>query len=127
MLQSVIFSALMFTAATSDSTIKEKLSRAFSSVPGTFSLAFKDLQTGEAILINEREAFHAASTMETPVMREVYKQAGAGQFSLSDSLTIPQNFKSIADGSEYIRDQQSDSDQDLYKLEGSKMDIYGLL
>ena len=127
MLNPVILTALMFTAASPDSSIKEKISREFSSAQGTFALAFKDLQTGEEILINERETFHAASTMKTPVMIEVYKQAAAGKFALSDSVTIHQNFKSIADGSEYILDQESDSDQDLYKLKGSKMDIYGLL
>ena len=90
-------------------------------------MAFQDLQTGEKILINERETFHAASTMKTPVMIEVYKQAAAGKFALSDSITVHQNFRSIADNSEFILDQSSDSDQELYKSMGLKLDIYNLL
>src|ERR1043165_4291183 len=63
--------------------------------PGNFAVAFKDLTTGETILINEQQYFHAASTMKTPVMIEVYKQAAAGAFSLNDSFVLKNEFKSI--------------------------------
>ena len=46
---------------------------------GTFAVAYKDLITGDEILINEHTLFHAASTMKTPVMVEVYRQAAAGK------------------------------------------------
>jgi len=110
-----------------DSALRKQLNKEFSSVKGEFALAFKDLQSGKEILINERESFHAASTMKTPVMIEVYKQALSGKFSLTDSLTVHQTFKSIADSSEFVLDHSSDSDQELYKLMGSKLDIYNLL
>ena len=32
-------------------------------------------KTGEELLINARESFHAASTMKTPVMIEIFRQA----------------------------------------------------
>lgn len=110
-----------------DTTLKDQIKREFSSVKGEFALAFKDLQSGKEVLINERKSFHAASTMKTPVMIEVYKQSLSGKFSLTDSLPVHQNFRSIADSSEFVLDQSSDSDQELYKLMGSKLDIYSLL
>ena len=127
MLHSLLLTAMLVTSPGPDNTIKAKVSREFSSVKGTFAMAFRDLQTGVEIMINEREMFHAASTMKTPVMIEVYKQAAAGKFRLSDSVTVRQNFKSIADGSEYILDQESDSDQELYKFKGNKVSIHDLL
>jgi beta-lactamase class A len=127
MFNSILLTAILATSAAPDSTLKAKVKQEFSSVKGTFALALRDLQTGKELLINEREIFHAASTMKTPVMIEVYKQAAAGKFSLGDSVTVHQNFRSIADNSEYILNQESDSDQELYKLKGSKTDIYSLL
>ena len=123
----MIIAALIAITDPSDSTLKARIQQEFSSVNGEFALAFKDLQTGEELLINEKTNFHAASTMKTPVMIEVYRQAAAGKFALSDSVTVHQNFKSIADGSEYILDQSSDSEQDLYKLMGRKASIYDLM
>ena len=128
MITSLLISLSVFQMSTPpDSSLKTQIKKELSSVKGTFALAFQNLQTGERILINERETFHAASTMKTQVMIEVYKQAVAGKFSLSDSITVHENFKSIADDSEFILDQSSDSEQELYKLIGSRLDIYNLL
>ncbi|HUH33877.1 MAG TPA: serine hydrolase [Daejeonella sp.] len=110
-----------------ESALKEQINKEFSSVKGEFAVAFKDLQSGKELLINERKSFHAASTMKTPVMIEVYEQVSSKKFSLTDSLTVHQTFRSIADGSAFVLDQASDSDQELYALMGSKVDIYNLL
>src|SRR5882757_8236287 len=64
---------------------------------GMFAIAFTDLQTKEQIVWNGNETFHAASTMKTPVMIEVFKQANTGKFSLSDSVLVKNEFKSIVD------------------------------
>jgi beta-lactamase class A len=87
---------------------------------GTFAIAFKDLRTGEEILIREHESFHAASTMKTPVMIEVFKQAAEGKFSLNDSILVKNEFKSIADGSTFSLDSIEDSEHLLYKQLGKK-------
>lgn len=97
------------------------------SQPGTFAVAFKDAATGHQILINERERFHAASTMKTPVMIEVYKQAAQGRFSLTDSITIKNEFKSIVDGSSYALNPQDDSEPTLYGLVGKKLPLYDVM
>jgi len=91
-----------------------------------FGIAFKDLQTGKIVLINEKDNFHAASTMKTPVLVEIFKQAAAGKFSLTDSIVIKNSFSSIVDGSEYSLDSRDDSELDLYKNIGGKRTIASL-
>jgi len=94
---------------------------------GDFAVAFKDLQTGKAIGINDRVFFHAASTMKTPVMIEVYKQAKEGKFSLADSILLKNDFKSIVDGSPFSLDPNDDSETGLYKHLGEKRTIAALI
>jgi beta-lactamase class A len=94
---------------------------------GNFAVAFKDLQTGKTIFINEHEIFHAASTIKTPVMVEIFKQSNEGKFSLSDSVIIKNEFKSIVDGSLYSLSTDDDSDLDLYKHIGEKTTIRHLV
>ena len=95
-------------------------------VEGEFAVAFKDLQTGKTLFINEKEDFHAASTMKTPVMIEVFKQAKAGKFKVTDSILVKNEFKSIVDGSPYSMDIADDSGDGMYKMIGKKMTIYDL-
>lgn len=92
-----------------------------------FAVAFKDLGSGETFLIYDKTNFHAASTMKTPVMAEVFKQSERGKFSISDSITVYNRFKSIVDGSIYTLDSTNDSDKDLYKKVGQKVTIENLL
>ncbi|MFZ6013916.1 MAG: serine hydrolase [Bacteroidota bacterium] len=99
-----------------EAEVKETLSKH----KGTFAVAFKDLKTGETLLINERESFHAASTMKTPVLIELYKQAAEGKFSLKDSIPVKNEFKSIVDGSSFSLNPADDSEQELYKYVGKK-------
>jgi beta-lactamase class A len=87
---------------------------------GVFAIAYKNLTTGEELLINEKEVFHAASTMKTPVMIEVFKQAAAGELSLSDSITVKNTFKSIVDSTTYSLKPEDDSEKELYNLVGTK-------
>lgn len=94
---------------------------------GVFAVAFKDLSTGETLFINEKMNFHAASTMKTPVLIEVYKQADAGKFSLQDSILIKNEFKSIVDGSAYSLSPADDSEQNLYQQLGKKRTLADLV
>jgi len=108
-------------------TLQSDIEKEFSGKKGTFAVAFKDLKTGREIKINDKETFHAASTMKTPVMIEVYKQAAEGKFSLSDSLELKNEFKSLVDGSPYSLDSADDSEYELYKHIGEKRTISALL
>lgn len=108
--------------------LEASINAEFANSPGTFAVAFRDLQdTSRTLLINAREEFHAASTMKTPVMIEVYKQAGAGRFQLQDSLTVKNEFYSIVDSSLYSMEIGDDSEEKLYDRIGEKASIYDLV
>ena len=130
---SVIFSVVGINNAASSMPIdtahlRKEIMAEFAKQPaGTFAVAFKDLSTGQEFLMNSHESFHAASTMKTPVMIEVFKQAAAHQFSLTDSILIHNDFKSIVDGSLYSMDSTDDSEKDLYQRIGSKETIQNIL
>jgi len=94
---------------------------------GTFAVAFEDLSTGEQFLMNSHQSFHAASTIKTAFLIETFEQAAKHKFSLSDSIFIHNDFKSIVDGSIYHLDSTDDSETDLYKRIGQKETIYNLL
>ena len=103
--------------------IKAELARS----EGTFFVAFRDLQNPQnAIFINEKTSIHPASTMKTPVMVEVFKQAAQGKFKLSDSLVLKNEFKSIVDGSPFSLSEGDDSDLPWYQRLGQKVSIYDL-
>lgn len=108
--------------------LKQNIENELASTSGTFAVAFQEVGNNEnKILINETIIFHAASTMKTPVMIEVFKQAGEGKFSLDKSIIVKNEFKSIVDGSSYNLDLSSDSDDKLYSLIGQKQKIYDLV
>ncbi|HQQ99137.1 MAG TPA: class A beta-lactamase-related serine hydrolase [Cyclobacteriaceae bacterium] len=94
---------------------------------GIYAVAYLDISSGEKILLHEHETFHAASTMKTPVMIEVYKQAAEGKFSLTDSIEIKNEFKSIVDGSPFSLKPEDDSEPEIYKMIGKKKTIYDVL
>ena len=64
-------------------------------VQGTFAVAFESLDGKGQLLLNEKVMFHAASTMKTPVMIEVYRQSKEERFSLDDSLVVKNEFKRL--------------------------------
>ena len=107
--------------------VRQDIVKIFEPVAGTFAVAFEHLDGKGAIAINDTMMFHAASTMKTPVMVEVFKQARAGKFALDDALVVRNEFKSIVDGSSYQLDLKDDSDDSMYKILGSSVPIRELL
>jgi beta-lactamase class A len=95
--------------------------------PGTYALAVKHLPDGDTILINEKEMFHAASTMKTPVMIEIFRQAAEGKIGLDDTLLVQNEFASIVDGSSYQLSPADDSDDEVYQKMGTHQTIRYLL
>ncbi|MCC5938312.1 MAG: serine hydrolase [Lunatimonas sp.] len=123
----------LFAACQTSSTeaplfkLSQEINALFEETSGDFAIAFRLLNdTTQTILINERESFHAASTMKTPVMIEVFKQAGEGEFSLRDSIPVTNEFTSIVDGSTFSMDLGSDSQEELYDRIGRQASIYDL-
>ncbi len=108
-------------------TLSKNIKAVLAKEKGDFAVAFKDLSTGKELLINEHQEFHAASTMKTPVMIEVFKQAKEGKFSLKDSFEIKNEFKSIVDSSLYSLDSTDDSESEIYRHIGEKRTLYDLM
>lgn len=107
--------------------LREQVASRLEMEKGTFAVAFRDMATGEELLLNERETFHAASTMKTPVLIEVYKQAAEGRLSLDDSVLIKNEFKSITDSSLYSLSTSGDSEKELYGQVGRKVPLSELV
>jgi beta-lactamase class A len=107
--------------------LKRRIQDTLAKHPGVFAVAFKDLDTREEMLINEREVFHAASTMKVPVMITLYKQALEGGPVMSDRVVVRNSFKSIVDGSVYSLDSADDSDKELYKMIGQTRELQELV
>jgi len=124
---SIVLNLCFFSCGEKNKAFEEEIKKELAKQPGFYGLAFKDLNTGEEVFINEHEVFHAASTMKTPVMIEVFKQANEGRFSLSDSIVIKNTFKSIVDGSEFSLDSAEDSEKKLYTLTSTKRTLDSLV
>lgn len=93
----------------------------------TVAVAFRDLETGREIMLDEGASFHAASTMKVPVMLELFRQARAGRLSLDARVPVKNDFKSIADGSSFSVGAEDDSEQSLYKQVGGSETLRRLL
>lgn len=97
-------------------------------IDGNIAVAFRDPTSADRIiLINANEKFHAASTMKTPVMIEIYNQFELGKFKLTDSIMVINEFKSIVDGSNYSMDIAIDGGEGLYGKIGQMSTIYDLM
>lgn len=126
----IIMSLLALSGCHSGASLEKlenQINEEFGKVQGIFAVAFKDLSTGTVLFINEHESFHAASTMKTPVLIEVYKQASDGRFTLTDSIEMNNTFKSIVDGSLYSLTAEDDSEKELYNITGKKHTISDLV
>lgn len=102
--------------------LRKNIVSTLDSLDAKYAVAYRNVQTGEELVINGHDMFHAASTMKTPVMIELYRQATEGKFSLSDSILIHTEFQSIVD-STFSLSPGDDSDSSLYLLAGAKRPI----
>jgi beta-lactamase class A len=93
----------------------------------TVGVYFRDLETGDSLLLSPDVRMHAASMMKVPVMVQLYRDQEAGLLSLDDSLTISKTFRSIVDGSLYELGAPDDSDSTLYRRIGERESIRRLL
>ena len=104
--------------------LRKRISEEIASVDGIFGIAFRSLDNRQyKLFINEQVEFHAASTMKTPVMIEVFKQAANGKFSLDDSIEIKNEFTSIVDGGKFRMEIDRDEGEGFYKYIGRKAPI----
>tara|TARA_B100001029_G_scaffold96146_1_gene78947 strand:+ start:1655 stop:2470 length:816 start_codon:yes stop_codon:yes gene_type:complete len=107
--------------------LEDEIINKFKNSDGEFAIAYKDLSSDNQILYNEKVNFHAASTMKTPLMIEVFNQINEDKFNLYDSILIINQFKSIVDDSFFSLSDIEDSEKDLYEHLGKKKSIYSLV
>ncbi len=79
--------------------LKKRLETEIKESGAEVGLAFKELESGESLLIEADVTMHAASLMKVPVMIEVFRQAEQGKFRLNEKILVKNEFKSIVDGS----------------------------
>jgi len=105
------------------SAVSERLAR----TGADFAVAYRDLQTGDELLINPDVEFHAASMMKVPVMLRLHRMADWRQIDLDSTIEVRNEFTSIYDGSSYSLSADEDSDPTLYSLVGSEVTIRDLM
>jgi beta-lactamase class A len=89
----------------------------------TVEVAFRDLASGDSLLVGAHEQMHAASTMKVAVMLQLFRLSEAGALPMDDSVPIANAFRSIADGSAYTLSPADDSDSTLYARVGTKATV----
>ncbi|NNG15804.1 MAG: serine hydrolase [Gemmatimonadales bacterium] len=99
--------------------LTEALSEPIAASGAEVAVYFRNLDTGDTVLLNADVRMHAASTMKVPVMIQLFRDADAGVFDVEQPIPIGVTFRSIADGSSYDIDPASDSDATLYEKVGS--------
>jgi len=104
--------------------IEARIAQASARAVGVY---FRDLGSGDTLLVGGQVRFHAASTMKIPVMIQLFRDRDAGLVSLDDSLEVTRTFRSIVDSSPYDLDRADDSDSTLYDLVGRKVAIRRLV
>jgi beta-lactamase class A len=105
---------------TSELLERQLQERIASSGGETVGLYFRNLDTGDTVLIDADVRLHAASTMKVPVLIQLFRDQDAGLLSLDDSTTITKTFRSIVDGSPYELGAPDDSDTTLYQRVGER-------
>lgn len=127
----LFFALLLFGGCTSESQtidyLKSNVESHLSEAEGIFGIWFQSIDNpGLHFSINPDSLFHAASTMKTPVMIEIFKQANAGKFSMNDSILIKNEFTSIADSSAFELTLNPDGDDPYEAKVGEKASINDL-
>ncbi|HEY3280255.1 MAG TPA: serine hydrolase [Gemmatimonadales bacterium] len=111
-----------------DSGLRARIEARIAQAPArAVGLYFRDLTTGDSLLVGAGIRFHAASTMKVPVMIQLYRDRDAGRLSIDDSIPVTNTFHSIVDSSTYEMDKADDSDSSLYARVGGKASIRELV
>lgn len=71
-----------------ESKFKAAIGEVEAGLDGVLGLAFKDLETGRTLFLNERETFPQASSIKIAVLYEVFKQAEEGRLSLDEFIPL---------------------------------------
>jgi beta-lactamase class A len=84
--------------------LSNRLNAAKNWFSGRYSLAARNLASGEEILVDEKRQYPTASTFKVPIMIEVFNQVEQGRFGLHDRIELTENV--IVEGSGVFRDME---------------------
>jgi beta-lactamase class A len=116
------------SAAQGLDSLRARIDARIAQAPATaVGVYFRDLGSGDTLLVNGNTRFHAASTMKVPVMIQLFRDRDAGRLSLTDSMVVRNEFRSIVDSSPYSLNKADDSDSTLYEMEGRRVPIQRLI
>ena len=107
-----------------DSLVRTRIA----ATPGArVAVVYRDLSTGDSLIIDADSSFHAASTMKVAVMIRLFRDIDAGRVRLDQPVAITNRFTSIADGAPFSVDLKDDSDSSLYTRIGQSLPLGDLL
>jgi beta-lactamase class A len=106
-----------------ETAIEHRIARSGAETVGVY---FRDLASGDSLLIDADARMHAASMMKVPVLIQLFRDQDAGRLSLDDSVVITKTFRSIVDGSTYDLGAPDDSDTLLYARLGERKSVRSL-
>jgi beta-lactamase class A len=89
---------------TKSELLQNRLDAAKNWYSGQYSLAARNVQSGEEILVNPRRQYPTASTFKVPIMIEVFNQAEQGKFDIHDRIELTEDV--IVAGSGVFRDME---------------------
>jgi beta-lactamase class A len=96
-------------------------------VPHEVGIAYMNLETGEILAYNAHELFHAASTMKTPIMFQLFKMRDKGILDLTSEIPVRNQFTSIVDGSLFSLPIASEKDEILYPHLDQNLSFYDIM
>jgi len=100
-------------------TLNEELERlAADRKAQAIAVALHDVESGLRFSLQGDRWFHAASTIKVAVLLAVFRAADEGRLRLDDSLHVRNRFISVADGSPFHLNRDSDAMPELYKRIG---------
>ncbi len=95
--------------------------------PHEVGIAYMNLETGEILAYNAHELFHAASTMKTPVMFQLFKMRDKGIIDLESEIPVKNQFTSIVDASLFSLPITSEEDEILYPHLDKNLSFYEIM
>ncbi|GAC1489523.1 MAG: hypothetical protein NVS1B5_13930 [Gemmatimonadaceae bacterium] len=126
-MMALLAAGLLAVAQTQD-LLLQRIEMRIAEEPGArVGVAYVDLGSQDTLFLDADTSFHAASTMKVPVMIELFRKAETGSFRMDQALLLVNQFPSLADGSPYTLDPNSDSDSTLYHRIGQRVRVDTLL
>src|SRR5271156_483302 len=94
---------------------------------GRGAVRYRNLVTGDSLVVDGDSSFHAASTMKVAVMIQLFRDVDAGRLRLDQAIPVTHRFTSIAAGTPFAADLKDDSDSSLYARVGTAVPVGELL